>query len=97
MKNNIFVRAGSFVLLIIGALISLTLLLAGVVMFFYFPDASMLKKAMIGGAFIIVGLIIALLTISLFESMREILKVEREILELEDEVGKGHEGIGNQS
>jgi hypothetical protein len=85
MIKNKIIKVGSYTALIVGCLSAIFLLVLGAVLFFAYPDASFQKKALIAAVFLIVSCIIFLLTISLFQSMRELLVVEKEIAELEEE------------
>lgn len=86
--NKTLIKIGAYTLLVIGIIATLALLAVGVVVFVSYPDASLQKKAVIGGIFFIVAFLVLLLSISVFESMKELIIVEREVLDLEEEIEK---------
>lgn len=85
-KNKHFIGVSSYILLVVGILIALFLLGLGLFLFLAYPDASLEKKAVIAVVFVSAAFLVILLTISVFESMRELLKVEDELIHLEEEI-----------
>ncbi len=79
---------GSYLLLLVGIIVAIFLLVLGIVLFFYYPESSFQKKAIVAGVFITISVITVLLTITAFESMTKLLEVEREVEELEEEIEK---------
>lgn len=84
--RNKLIQAGAYVLFSLGLIVFVALFLAGIALFFYYPDGSLYKKSIVGGAVLVVALIILLLSIAVFESMLELTKVEEAVLELEEKL-----------
>lgn len=86
MNKKPIIKTGAYIILIIGILLILALFLGGLLLFVTFPEAPFTKKMMVLGAILIVGSGIILITLSLFESMTEVVKLENEVKILEDEI-----------
>ena len=80
------IKIGAYIVLVFGIISTLCLLTIGVILFSAYPDASLQKKAVIGAIFVIAAFVVILLAISIFESMMALVMVEREVMELEEEI-----------
>jgi|GEM_PF-2031171 len=84
--RNKLIQAGAYILFVLGLIVFAGLLLAGIALFFYYPDGSLYKKSVVAGGALIIALIVLLLSIAVFESMLELTKVEEAVLELEEKL-----------
>ena len=86
MNKKPIIKTGAYIILIIGIILILALFLGGLLLFVSFPEATFVKKMMMLGGILIVGSGIILITLSLFESMTEVVKLENEVETLEAEI-----------
>ena len=85
MNKKPIIKTGAYLILIIGILLMLALFLGGLLLFVTYPDASFAKKMIVLGAILIVCAGIILITLSLYESLTEVVKLEDEVKVLENE------------
>lgn len=86
MNKKPIIKSGAYIILVIGILLILALFLGALLLFVTYPEATFAKKMIVLGGLLIVGAGIILITLSLFESMTEVVKLEDEVKEiLEDE------------
>jgi len=86
MNKKPIIKSGAYIILVVGIILILALFLAGLLLFVTYPEATFAKKMIVLGGLLIVGAGIILITLSLFESMTEVVKLEDEVKELlEDE------------
>lgn len=82
-RNKVIIKIGAYVMLILGIIFSLLFASAGVALYLFYPAGEFSKKSLIAVILFIVALVILLLTISFFEAAKELLLIEKEVLELE--------------
>jgi membrane protein implicated in regulation of membrane protease activity len=86
MNKKPIIRTGAYTILVVGILLLLALFLGGLLLFVTYPEASFAKKMIVLGGLLIACAGIILITLSLFESLTEVVKLENEVKEiLEDE------------
>jgi len=83
-KKHLIIKIGAYVILVLGFLIALAILLAAVITLVSMPDASIQRKITASLLMLICSFIISLITLSIFESMIDLIVVEDKLFELED-------------
>jgi len=77
-KKNI-IKIGAYLILVLGIILILSLLVLGAVLLVAYPEASLAKKMMVVSGILIIGAIITIITLSLFDSLLEILRIDEKI------------------
>lgn len=72
-----FIKFGSYLILIVGILFFLAILGVSIYVLVAYPDTAMLKKSLISSGVLIIGIIELIATISIFETMTDIVDLER--------------------
>lgn len=86
MKFPQIQKIGSWLVIVLGLLVSLALVVLALIVYLGLPEADMTKKALVGAGCLLVAGIVALISIALFESMQEINHLEEEVEVLEQEI-----------
>lgn len=86
MKNSL-IKIGAYLLLATGSIIALGLIFTALATIVLFPEANLTKKLFVAAGMVIVGGIIFMISLGLFEFMMEIIKIEQEVAVLEKENG----------
>ena len=87
MRDKI-IKIGALIVLVIGEMAALALLLVAIFLFTSYPESSLEKKSIVSLFFLVVGAIIAITSASVFESMYEVTRIEKEYDILKEEVEK---------
>jgi uncharacterized membrane protein YbhN (UPF0104 family) len=82
------IKTGSILLLIIGILLFLAFLASALLIFVLFPEANMTKTSMLAVLLVIAAIVILLVAIVLYESLTEVLHLEKAVDELEEEIAE---------
>lgn len=83
-KRHIVIKIGAYVILIIGILISLTLFLSAILLLVAMPDATVQRKVTVSLIILAVSILIILATLSIFESMLDVVSLENKLIDLDD-------------
>jgi hypothetical protein len=93
MNKKPIIKSGAYIILVIGIILILALFLGGLLLFVTYPEATFAKKMIVLGGLLIVGAGIILITLSLFESMTEVVKLEDEVKEILEDEKKGAKSV----
>ncbi|MEI7792561.1 MAG: hypothetical protein WCI57_03715 [Candidatus Berkelbacteria bacterium] len=85
MNKKPIIKSGAYIILAIGILLILALFLGGLLLFVTYPEATFAKKMIVLGGLLIVCAAIILITLSLFESLTEVVKLDEEVKEIIEE------------
>jgi len=87
MKKTL-IKICAFLSLLIGVLVSLLLIAGAVLTFIFFPEGNLQKKVFFSGGLLIFAIVIGLIGVAVFESLLGLIKLEAEVIELEEEIEK---------
>lgn len=85
MVKRYVIKIGAHIILIGGFLLILAILFGGVLLFIAYPDAIFLKKMLVTTGLFIICVLIALVSLSVYESLVEVVKLENKV-EAMDEI-----------
>jgi Mg2+/citrate symporter len=78
-----FIKIGAYIIMTFGIAVFLAFLGLSIYLFVAYPDFSAQKKALVGSGFLIVGVVEMIVTISIFEAMIELTRIEEKVDPLE--------------
>lgn len=84
-KKHLIIKIGAYIILTLGILIAAGLFLGAVILLVSTPDASIQRKVTAALLIVICSFVMALVSLSMFESMLELITVEDQLLELNDD------------
>ncbi|HOX41305.1 MAG TPA: hypothetical protein PK263_03875 [bacterium] len=76
-------KIGSYIVLFLGVVITVCLAVAVVVILIQYPEASIVKKFGVAIGVLLAAIIVILMTVAVFEALREVPYLEKEVGELE--------------
>ncbi len=89
--RELTIKIGAYTLLVFGEIVALILLAFSVYIFIAYPDTSLERKTLVGLFFLILTFIFAVLSLAFFESMMELIHIDKEVEELVEELEKKQE------
>ncbi|MFA5927661.1 MAG: hypothetical protein WCT32_01730 [Patescibacteria group bacterium] len=87
-SKNILVRTGAYLCLVIGVTIALAIVLMALIVLIRYPEAVVQKKIGIVVGLLIVSVLIALITIAIFELMLEVTDIEEKMNGIQEKAKK---------
>ncbi|MFA7253275.1 MAG: hypothetical protein WC107_01845 [Patescibacteria group bacterium] len=82
MKKKIILICAYFEL-VIGIIFACLFIGIGIYLLLAYPEFNLLKKTMLAVGSFIVGTVVLLITLGIFEALKDLVRVEEELLEIE--------------
>lgn len=70
-------KIGAYLILIIGILVASLLAFLAIYIYIFYPDSSIQKRALVGTGTLIAATIFLVIAIAIFESISEIVEIEK--------------------